>query len=199
VNGCGEVCARPSAYTKAGIQWLDRATIAVHVGRASAYALARDQARPADPARGSREDRGECTRSDGGGSSDGRSIRHRHSQRRRDRLSVQTPDPLGHRVNHLRPLILKTSQALSVGQEFVSDNAIGIMSLTPFRATEMLRSKPANCCPMPCPGIELAGLESFRQQSHEHLENGRAAEEIISERNGIRGILSTLRSPATFS
>jgi len=126
VNGCGEFCARPSAYTKAGIQWLDRATIAEHVGRASAYALARDQARPADPARGSREDRGECTRSDGGGSSDGRSIRHRHSQRRRDRLSVQTPDPLGHRVNHLRPLILKTSQALSVGQEFVSDNAIGI-------------------------------------------------------------------------
>ena len=39
---------------------------------------------------------------------------------------VQTPDPLGHRVNHLRPLILKTSGALSVGQTFVSDNAIGI-------------------------------------------------------------------------
>lgn len=29
-------------------------------------------------------------------------------------------------MNHLRPLILKTPGALSVGQAFVSDNAIGI-------------------------------------------------------------------------
>lgn len=40
--------------------------------------------------------------------------------------AVQTPDLLGHRVNYLRPLILKTPQALSVGSAFVSDNGIGI-------------------------------------------------------------------------
>ena len=39
--------------------------------------------------------------------------------------AVQTPDPLGHRVNRLRPLVLKTPQALAVGQSFVSDNGIG--------------------------------------------------------------------------
>jgi hypothetical protein len=39
---------------------------------------------------------------------------------------VQTPDSLGHRVNHLRPLILKTPQALAVGQAFVSDNGVDI-------------------------------------------------------------------------
>ena len=39
---------------------------------------------------------------------------------------VQTPDPLGHRVNHLRPLILKTPLALSVGEQFVSDAAIAV-------------------------------------------------------------------------
>jgi hypothetical protein len=39
---------------------------------------------------------------------------------------VQTPDPLGHRVDHLRPLVLKTPQALSVGQGFVSDNSIAV-------------------------------------------------------------------------
>ena len=34
---------------------------------------------------------------------------------------VQTPDPLGHRVDHLRPLVLKTPAALAVGQACVSE------------------------------------------------------------------------------
>jgi hypothetical protein len=130
-------------------------------GSSERLRAARDQPHPAaaDRARGSREDRGECTRSDGGSSSGGRSIRHRHSQRRRDRLSQK---------RRRRFLLVRRSCPTMRSAS---------MSPTPFRAgswlswtTEMLRSKLANCCPMPCPGIELAGLESFRQQSPEHLE-----------------------------
>ena len=118
----------PSAYTKAGIQWLDRATIAEHVGRVSAYALhAISLTQPPPTGRVAAvkivasvpylmvEARLMADQFDSGIPKEGVIV-----------YQVQTPDPLGHRVNHLRPLILKTPGALSVGQAFVSDNAIGI-------------------------------------------------------------------------
>jgi hypothetical protein len=118
----------PSAYTKAGIQWLDRATIAEHAGRASIYALhAISLTQPPPTGRVAAlkigtdvpylmvEARLMADQFDAGIPKEGVIV-----------YEVQTPDPLGHRVNNLRPLILKTPQALSVGQAFVSDNGIGI-------------------------------------------------------------------------
>jgi negative regulator of replication initiation len=118
----------PSAYTKAGIQWLDRATIAEHVGRVGVYALhAISLTQPPTTGRVAAvkigadvpylmvEARLMADQFDSGIPKEGVIV-----------YAVQTPDSLGHRVNHLRPLILKTPQALSVGQAFVSDNGIGI-------------------------------------------------------------------------
>ncbi len=118
----------PSAYTKSGIQWLDRGTIAQHVGRESTYALhAISLTQPPPTGRvaavkiGSSvpylmvEARLMADQFDAGIPKEGVIV-----------YRVQTPDPLGHRVNHLRPLILETPGALSAGQTFVSDNAIGI-------------------------------------------------------------------------
>src|SRR6185503_15547901 len=46
--------------------------------------------------------------------------------------AVQTPDPLGHRVNKLRPVILKAPKALSVGEGFDSDAiSIRVMGAIP--------------------------------------------------------------------
>jgi hypothetical protein len=120
----------PSAYTKAGIQWLDSGTIAEHAGRASTYALhAISLTQPPPTGRVAAvkigtdvpylmvEARLMADQFDAGIPKEGVIV-----------YEVQTPDPLGHRVNHLRPLILKTPQSLSVGQAFVSDNGIGISS-----------------------------------------------------------------------
>jgi hypothetical protein len=118
----------PSAYTKTGIQWLDSATIAGHVGRASAYsmhAISLTQPPPTGRVAAVKigtdvpylmvEARLMADQFDAGIPKEGVIV-----------YAVQTPDPLGHRVNHLRPLILKTPQALSVGQAFLSDNGVGI-------------------------------------------------------------------------
>jgi hypothetical protein len=118
----------PSAYTKAGIQWLDRATIAEHVGRVSAYALHAISLTQPPPT-------GRVAAVKIGANVPYLMVEARLMVDQFDAripkegvivYQVQTPDPLGHRVNHLRPLILKTSPALSVGQAFVSDNAISI-------------------------------------------------------------------------
>jgi len=118
----------PSAYTKAGIQWLERATIAEHTGRAGVYALhAISLAQPPPTGRVAAvkigagvpylmvEARLMADQFDAGIPKEGVIV-----------YAVQTPDPLGHRVNHLRPLILKTPQAISAGQAFVSGNGIGV-------------------------------------------------------------------------
>ncbi len=117
----------PSAYTKAGIQWLDRATIAEHGGRVGIYplhAISLTQPPPAGRVAAVKiggsvpylmvEARLKADQFDAGIPKEGVIV-----------YAVQTPDPLGHRVNHLRPLILKTPQALSAGQAFASD-AIGV-------------------------------------------------------------------------
>jgi hypothetical protein len=118
----------PSAYTKAGIQWLDRATIAEHTGRAGVYALhAISLTEPPPTGRVAAvkigagvpylmvEARLKVDQFDAGIPKEGVIV-----------YAVQTPDPLGHRVNHLRPLILKTPQALSAGQAFFSGDGIGV-------------------------------------------------------------------------
>ncbi len=118
----------PSAYTKTGIQWLDPATVANHAGRVGEYALhAISLTQPPPTGRMAAvkigtdvpylmvEARLMADQFDSGIPKEGVIV-----------YKVQTPDPLGHRVNHLRPLILKTPQALSVGQAFVSDDGIGI-------------------------------------------------------------------------
>ncbi|MGJ0490254.1 hypothetical protein [Methylobacter sp.] len=118
----------PSAYTKAGIQWIDRATIAEHTGRAGIYALhSISLIQPPPTGRVAAvkigagvpylmvEARLEADQFDEGIPKEGVIV-----------YAVQTPDLLGHRVNHLRPLILKTPLALSVGQAFVSGDGIGV-------------------------------------------------------------------------
>src|SRR3954451_3824437 len=113
----------PSAYTKAGIQWLERATHAEHTGRAGVYALhAISLTQPPPTGRVAAVKIGEgvpylmvearlmADQFDAGIPKEGVIV-----------YAVQTPDPLGHRVNHLRPLILKAPQALSVGEAFISD------------------------------------------------------------------------------
>jgi hypothetical protein len=118
----------PSAYTKTGIQWLDRASVAEHSGRTGTYALhAISLTQPPPTGRVAAvkigadvpylmvEARLMADQFDARIPKEGVIV-----------YAVQTPDPLGHRVNHLRPLILKTPQALSVGQAFVSDNGIGV-------------------------------------------------------------------------
>ena len=118
----------PSAYTKAGIQWLDGATIAEHVGRAAAYALHAISLTQPPPT-------GRVAALKIGASVPYLMVEARLMADQFDAripqegvivYRVQTPDALGHRVSHLRPLVLETSGALSVGQTFVSDNAIGI-------------------------------------------------------------------------
>jgi len=121
----------PSAYTKVGIQWLDSAAIAQHQGRVSVYALhAISLTQPPPTGRVAAvkigtsvpylmvEARLKADQFDAGIPKEGVIV-----------YRVQTPNPLGFRVNHLRPVILETSKALSVGQTFVSDNAIGITVL----------------------------------------------------------------------
>ncbi len=118
----------PSAYTKAGIQWLDRATIAQHAGRVGVYALhAISLTQPPPTGRMAAvkigtdvpylivEARLMADPFDAGIPKEGVIV-----------YKVQTPDLLGHRVDQLRPLVLRTPQALSVGQTFVSDDGIGI-------------------------------------------------------------------------
>jgi hypothetical protein len=118
----------PSAYTKAGIQWLDRATIAQHTGRAGVYGLhsiSLTQPPPTGRVAAVKigagvpylmvEARLKADQFDAGIPKEGVIV-----------YAVQTPDPLGHRVNHLRPLVLKTPPALSVGQAFVSGEGIGV-------------------------------------------------------------------------
>jgi len=118
----------PSAYTKAGIQWLDRSTIAEHTGRAGIYALhaiSLTQPPPTGCVAAVKigpsvpylmvEARLKADQFDADIPKEGVIV-----------YAVQTPDPLGHRVNHLRPLILKTPQALSPGQAFSSGDGIGI-------------------------------------------------------------------------
>ncbi len=118
----------PSAYTKSGIQWLDPAAIANHAGRTSVYALhAISLTQPPPTGRMAAvkigtdvpylmvEARLMADQFDAGIPKEGVIV-----------YKVQTPDALGHRVNHLRPLILKTPQALAVGGSFVSDEGIGI-------------------------------------------------------------------------
>ena len=118
----------PSAYTKAGIQWLSRATIAEHTGRVGIYALhAISLTQPPPTGRVAAvkiganvpylmvEARLKADQFDAGIPKEGVIV-----------YAVQTPDLLGHRVNRLRPLILKTSQALSAGQAFDSGDGIGI-------------------------------------------------------------------------
>ena len=113
----------PSAYTKAGIQWLDRATIAEHHGRAGLYtlhAISLAQPPPSGQVAAVKigagvpylmvEARLKADQFDAAIPKEGVIV-----------YAVQTPDPLGHRVNHLRPLILKTPQALSAGQAFTAD------------------------------------------------------------------------------
>jgi len=141
----------PSAYTKAGIQWLDRATIAEYAGPANAYALhAISLTQPPPTGRMAAvrigtdvpylivEARLMADQFDAGIPKEGVIV-----------YKVQTPDPLGHRVNHLRPLILKTPQALSVGQAFVSDDGIRI-SVTgsiPGGFAISVHSSPSTECP----------------------------------------------------
>ena len=118
----------PSAYTKAGIQWLDRATLAHHTGRAGVYALhaiSLTQPPPTGRVAAAKigadvpylmvEARLKADQFDAGIPKEGVIV-----------YAVQTPDTLGHRVNRLRPLVLKTPQALSAGEAFVSDNGIGV-------------------------------------------------------------------------
>jgi negative regulator of replication initiation len=118
----------PSAYTKAGIQWIDRATIAEHRGRVSFYALhAISLTQPPPTGRVAAvkigasvpylmvEARLKVDQFDAGIPKEGVIV-----------YAVQTPDHLGHRVNRLRPVVLETPQALSAGEAFVSDAGIGV-------------------------------------------------------------------------
>jgi len=118
----------PSAYTKTGIQWMDAATVANHAGRLGAYdlhAISLTQPPPSGRVAAVKigagvpylmvEARLKADPFDAGIPKEGVIV-----------YQVQTPDPLGHRVNHLRPLILKTPLALSVGEQFVSDAAIAV-------------------------------------------------------------------------
>jgi hypothetical protein len=118
----------PSAYTKAGIQWIDRATIAQHTGRVGVYALhAISLTQPPPTGRVAAvkigtnvpylmvEARLKADQFDSGIPKEGVIV-----------YAVQTPDLLGHRVNRLRPVILKAPQALSAGEAFVSDDGIGV-------------------------------------------------------------------------
>ena len=113
----------PTAYTKLGIQWLDESAIAAHRGHVGDYALhAISLAQPPPSGRVA------AVRV-------GRSVPYVmiEARLRADQFdaripkegvivyAVQTPDPLGHRVNNLRPVILKAPAALSVGEEYVSD------------------------------------------------------------------------------
>ena len=116
----------PSAYTKTGIQWLDSAAVAKHAGRLNVYdlhAISLTQPPPTGRAAAVKigasvpyymvEARLKADQFDAGIPQEGVIV-----------YKVQTPDTLGHRVDHLRPLVLKTTPALSAGQQFASDNGI---------------------------------------------------------------------------
>lgn len=131
----GAEATHPSAYSKAGMQWIDRSTIAEHTGRARTYAVhALSLTQPPPTGRvaaikiGSGvpyrmvEARLKADQFDAGIPAEGVIV-----------YRVQTPDLLGFRVNHLRPLTLETTTALSVGQAFVNaDDAIGISVVGSF-------------------------------------------------------------------
>jgi hypothetical protein len=118
----------PSAYTKAGIEWLDHATIAEHAGRVRGYnlhAISLTQPPPSGRVAAVKigatvpylmvEARLMADQFDARIPGEGVIV-----------YQVQTPDPLGHRVNHLRPLVLKTPAALAVGQTFASPDGIAV-------------------------------------------------------------------------
>lgn len=113
----------PTAYTKLGIEWLQVSTIAQHTGRVGGYAVhAISLAQPppngrvavvrigADVPYLMVEARLKADPFDAGIPRESVIV-----------YAVQTPDPLGHRVNQLRPVILKAPHALSVGEAFDSD------------------------------------------------------------------------------
>jgi hypothetical protein len=118
----------PCAYTKAGINWLDRSAIAAHKGRTANYALHAISLPQPPPS-------GRVAAVQIGASSPYLMVEARLKADQFDHgipeegvivYRVQTPDPLGHRVDHLRPLVLETSGALSVGETFVADDRIRI-------------------------------------------------------------------------
>jgi hypothetical protein len=113
----------PTAYTKLGIEWLDPASIARQTSRVAPYAL-HAISLPQPPATGRVaavrvgedvpyvmvEARLKADAFDAGIPKEGVIV-----------YAIQTPDALGHRVDRLRPVILKAPQALSVGESFTSD------------------------------------------------------------------------------
>jgi hypothetical protein len=118
----------PSAYTKTGIEWIDGATVAKHSGRLNAYDLHAISLTQPPPT-------GRVAAVKIGAGVPYRMVEARLKADPFDAripkegvivYRVQTPDPLGHRVNHLRPLILETPAALSPGQQFASDDAIAV-------------------------------------------------------------------------
>ncbi|WP_344055578.1 hypothetical protein, partial [Microbacterium lacus] len=113
----------PTAYTKTGIQWLDPATVAQHSGRVGEYALhAISLTQPPPSGRvaavkvGSGvpyvmiEARLMADQFDAGIPEEGVIV-----------YAVQTPDPLGHRIDKLRPVIMKAPSALGASERFESD------------------------------------------------------------------------------
>ncbi|HKE47847.1 MAG TPA: hypothetical protein VKB52_07260 [Rhodanobacteraceae bacterium] len=118
----------PTAYTKTGIKWLDDATVARHKGRLGAYDLyAISLTQPPPSGRVAAVKIG-----------DGVPYLMVEARLKADQFDaripaegvivyqVQTPDALGHRVDHLRPVVLRTTPALAAGQQFVSDNGIAV-------------------------------------------------------------------------
>jgi hypothetical protein len=118
----------PSAYTKLGIQWLQPATIAEHTGRVGAYALhAISLTQPPPTGRVAAvkiganvpylmvEARLKSDQFDAGIPREGVIV-----------YAVQTPDALGRRVDRLRPVVLRSPQALSAGQTFNSSGGISV-------------------------------------------------------------------------
>jgi Tachylectin len=122
-------CAtHPSAYTKAGIQWIEASTIAEHGGRVANYALhpiSLTQPPPSGRVAAVKigsgvpylmvEARLKADQFDANIPAPGVIV-----------YKVQTTDTLGHRQNHLRPLVLQTPSALGVGQSSTSDFGVGV-------------------------------------------------------------------------
>src|SRR3982751_2357770 len=118
----------PTAYTKTGIQWLDSHSVAKHSGRLVAYdlhAISLTQPPPTGRVAAVKigegvpyvmvEARVKAGQFDANIPQEGVIV-----------YEVQTADPLGHRVNNLQPVVLRTSPALSAGQQFVSDKGIAV-------------------------------------------------------------------------
>jgi len=118
----------PTAYTKTGIQWLESASVAKHTGRLVAYdlhAISLTQPPPTGRVAAVKigegvpyfmvEARLKADAFDANIPKEGVIV-----------YEVQTPDALGHRVNNLRPVVLRTSPALAAGEAFVSDKGIAV-------------------------------------------------------------------------